>query len=292
VSELPTPVLIIIGGLILATIVFTGRLLFLDEASNPVPSSVLPIATMTTADSHALMVDATNPNAVFFGSHSGIHESRDGGLTWNASTLQDADAMAIAVSPSAPGTIYVAGHHVFLVSNDSGTTWQAVSHNLPGTDIHAFAQSPLQPQRLYAFVVDAGVYTSADGGAQWEPLATQPGEGSPVALASDGVKLYASMPLGIMVSSDHGQSWLPLPSNPAGGAVSLAISPIDSSVLFAGTTGGIANSVDGGQSWTTLALTGSPVVSIAIAPSDPDRLLALAFNGAIFRSDDEGVTWE
>jgi photosystem II stability/assembly factor-like uncharacterized protein len=233
----------------------------------------------------------TDPDRVFFGGHAGLQESQDGGFTWTTGTLIDTDAMNIAISPVSPESVYVAGHDVFQMSQDAGLSWQPVDHDLPSTDIHAFAQDPKQPERFYAFVVGAGVYTSADGGLSWRVIQTQPGEGYPVALASDGDRLYAAMPLGLMVSMDQGGSWTPTSAQPQGGAISVAIDASNARTLFVGTTTGIAKSTDGGQSWKTIALTGAPVVSITVAPANPNRLLAVALNGSVYRSDDAGSTW-
>jgi len=82
--------------------------------------------------------------------------------------------MAIAVSPADRATLYVAGHDVFLISRDDGQTWQPVEHDLPGTDLHAFAQDPTDPQRLYALAAGAGIFASIDGGRRWSELPSQP----------------------------------------------------------------------------------------------------------------------
>ena len=99
-----------------------------------------PIASLNAPDFHSLLLDATNPDRLLFGSHAGIQESNDGGFTWSQGGLSNQDAMQLTSSPTAPLTVYATGHDVFQVSFDGGITWQPQSHNLPGTDIHGFAQ--------------------------------------------------------------------------------------------------------------------------------------------------------
>lgn len=254
-------------------------------------STVQPIATLDSPDFHALLVDPQDPEHVLFGSHAGIQESRDGGFTWEDGELRNVDAMQLISSPEAPETLYATGHDVFQVSRDSGQTWQPVTHNLPGTDIHGFAQDPADPQRLFAFVVGGGVLTSVDGGTNWEPLPTQPSDGGMhIALAASAGSLYAATDMGLMVSRDGSQSWETLPSQPSGQIISLAIPASDSQTLYAGTPSGLAKSTDGGESWTNLGPEGVPVLAIAVTPSDPNRVFLLSDEGAVYRSVDGGLT--
>ncbi len=255
--------------------------------------SVEPIATLDTPDFHSLLVDPQDPEHLLFGSHSGIRESHDGGVTWEEGTLRNADAMQLSASLKAPQTIYTTGHDVLQVSHDGGQTWQPLEHNLPGTDIHGFAQDQGDPQRLFAFVVGAGVLTSADGGTTWEPLPTQPpGGGMHVALAAAQGSLYAATDAGLVVSRYGGQSWDALESQPAGQIISLAIPASDPQTLYVGTPSGLAKSTDGGASWIHLGPAGVPVLAVATTPADPDRVFVLSNAGGIYRSSDGGETWQ
>src|SRR5688572_16541624 len=59
-----------------------------------------------------------------------------------------------------------------------------------------------------------------------------------------------------------------------------------------GSSGGVAQSVDGGKSFTLLpGIEGQSVRGLAIAPSNPDMLVAGTIAG-VFRSLDRGRTWE
>ena len=254
--------------------------------------SAQPIAALNTPDFHSLLVDPQDPEHLVFGSHSGIHESHDGGFTWEAGALRDTDAMQLSASPNAPATIYATGHDVFQVSRDGGQTWQPLEHNLPGTDIHGFAQDLADPQRLFAFIVGAGVYTSRDGGTTWAPLTAQPPGGSMhVALAANGGSIYAATGAGLMVSRDGGQSWDSVETQPSGQIMSLAIAASDPRTLYAGTPNGLTRSSDGGASWIDLGPDGVVALAVAVTPTDADRVFLLSDQCGIFRSDDAGATW-
>ena len=255
-------------------------------------SSARSIATLNASDFHSLLVDPQNPEHIFFGSHAGMQESQDGGYSWKAGELRNADAMQLAVSPKAPETLYATGHDVFQVSRDGGHTWQPLAHNLPGTDIHGFAQDPLDPNRLYAFVTGAGTFTSVDGGTTWQSLPAQPPGGAMhLALASSGTSLYAATEAGLVASSDQGVTWAALAAQPSGGVISLAIPASDPQTIYAGTESGLATSADGGASWKMLGPPGVLVLALAVAPTDPSRVLFVSDKGAVYRSDTGGTTW-
>ena len=255
-------------------------------------ASAEPIATLDAPDFHALLVNPQDPEHLYFGSHSGTQESHDGGVTWEDGGLHNADAMQLSTSPEAPETIYATGHDVFQVSHDGGRTWQPLDHDLPGTDIHGFAQDQDDPQRLVAFVVGAGVFTSADGGTMWEPLPAQPpGGGMHVALAAVGGALYAATDAGLHVSRDGGQSWDAVGSQPTGQVVSMAIPASAPQTLYVGTPSGLSISTDGGASWRDVGPDGVVTLAVAATPSEPQRVFLLSDDGGIYRSDDGGETW-
>jgi photosystem II stability/assembly factor-like uncharacterized protein len=251
-----------------------------------------PIASLDAPDVHSLLIDPSDPQRVLFGSHLGTMESRDGGFTWEVGSLRGADAMMMSVSQNDAAALYVAGHDVFLMSRDRGETWARVEHNLPGTDLHAFAQDPVNPQRLYAYVAGDRIYASTDGGATWAALPSQPSN-QPLALASNGTTLFAATPTGIETSSTTGDDfeWTQLASQPNAGAMSLAISATNPELIYAGTPSGVAKSDDLGRTWESLGPHNVPALALAVAPSDPDRVLFVTPLGDVYRSDDGGDTW-
>jgi len=257
------------------------------------------IATLQTADFHALAFSPDNPNEVFFGHHNGIMRSDDGGRTWTPLVeRQNFDAMGLAVSRANGRQVYLAGHNVFQVSADGGASWQPVDHNLPGTDIHGFTMSPDDPNRLFAFVVGSGVFQSGDGGRTWQALAGQaPGDIMGLAAAGGTPEtLYAgSMRFGVLRSTDGGQSWKPaMQSGNAASLFALAVDPTAHQTVYAGGEGGLYKSTDSGTSWSKLPFPADNVVALAISPAQPNVVLAISVQGQqglVYRSEDGGQSW-
>lgn len=248
-----------------------------------------PIATLDAPDFHSVLVAPANPDRVLFGSHAGIQESLDGGFTWEAGTLRDTDAMQLTASPDDPATVYATGHDVFQVSRDGGQTWQPQAHDLPGADIHGFAQDLGDPRRLYASVVGMGTLTSGDGGATWQSLPDQPA-GSGVLAAGSGI-LYSGSGPDVVASRDGGVTWDVLATLASGQVISLAVSSGDPQTIYAGTPNGIARSADGGETWAQRGPEGVPILAVAVSPADSGQVFGISGEGAVYRSDDGGESW-
>ncbi len=209
----------------------------------------------------SVVVHPTAPGVVYAGVQSGIYRSANSGLLWDR--VYDHEGVYIevlAIAPTSPPTVF-ANDGGLVRSTDEGRTWSRTS--LPGTYPTAVVVHPSQPSTVYASVSGSGVgvYRSDDAGVTWRRL-------------SEGL--------------------IPPVSTSADDVLSLAISPSDPSVLFAGKRGypGMFKSVDGGLSWEVSGLPNrSPADNHAIAvdPSSPDTIYI--GGGGVAKSTDGGATW-
>src|SRR5918998_2637824 len=140
-----------------------------------------------------------------------------------------------------------------LYSNDWRTTGP------PGGDVRALVVDPKNPDRFYFGTLDGQIYTSADGGKQWQLLHNF---GKP--------RLFV----------DH-----------------IIVDSRNPRVLYVGghrhnLPGGFFKSTDGGVTWRESAqLKDQAIHSLAQSESNPDTLIAGTFT-TIFRSEDAGETWK
>ncbi len=256
-----------------------------------------PVSTLTTADFHALAFSPDSPETVFFGHHNGMMRSDDGGRTWRPLVdRRNFDAMGLGIGGGG-SRLYLAGHDVFQVSTDVGASWQPARNNLPGTDIHGFAMSPSDSNRLYAFVVGFGAFRSTDGGATWESLPGRLPE-DVMSLAAAGGEpdtLFAgSMSSGGLRSTDGGQSWSRIDAAALRGVMAVAVDRADARIAYAGVEGGLYKTTDAGSSWSKLPFPGANAVAIAVSPGQPNVVLAITVKdrkGLVYRSEDGGATW-
>ncbi len=127
------------------------------------------------------------------------------------------------------------------------------------------------------------------------------------ALERSGDRVVAAVGSGIHVSRD-GESWESVADPDAGARVTaLAAHTQDPTLLLAGTQpAGLHRSTDAGQTWHEIAgfrtlganggwssygENGPYVGSVALDPTNPNRLYAGVRIGGVYRSDDSGVSW-
>jgi photosystem II stability/assembly factor-like uncharacterized protein len=222
-------------------------------------------------------------------------------------------------------------------SSDAGASWRPIAAGLANLAVNSLAIDPRAPDSMYVGTGEGyfreeirrtglplrggGIFASSDGGSTWRRL---PSSESPdfhwvndLELGvGDGRILYAATRSGVWRSRDRGESWSQLVStNVRGGCLELAIRPDHAQdVVFAScgsyeqaTVYRISRASADAAVETVLSEPGMGRTSLAIAPSHPDYVYALAAsnddgpNGlyrqgllAVYRSTGGGApgTWE
>src|SRR5262249_42894237 len=141
---------------------------------------------------------------------------------------------------------------------------------------------------------------STDGGGNWGPpmpFYSVPGAYvASLAINPDlSDTLYVTVgygpSAGIFKSVDGGASWLPSPIETD--AVALAIDPLDSNTIYAGTwSHGVLKTTDAGSSWMPAAsgFRQTRVLTLAADAQDIGVLYASTQIG-IFKTEDQGIHW-
>jgi photosystem II stability/assembly factor-like uncharacterized protein len=200
--------------------------------------------------------------------------------------------------------------------------WIDISAGMEGGPSLTLCFAPDSPNTLYAGVNDRGVYRMSDSGQDWtlldvgldtanskkiSVLRIDPVDpnimflGTKAGLAAEGGKWVVSDAL--YRSTDGGNSWTSsnkgivpkkayIASPPS--VRDIAIDPSNHSNLYVATAEGVFRSTDGGANWAwsggDLPKTGYS--TILISPDNPRVLFALSSLDGVFKSEDEGVTWE
>lgn len=247
----------------------------------------------------SLVVHPDEPNKLFAGAAAGgVWRSDDGGVTWEPSWPRFASQNigALAMHPFDRASLIAATGEANLsadtypgtgiyVSGDAGTTWQSFFETPTGEPIPEEFRA-LIPRRI--------------GTLAFDPFRELIG-------ALGGVSLDERMQAGLyLVDPSMGLapcSFFPMRSY---NCHSVVFHPGIRGMLFAalelrGSQNGIWRSEDSGKNWVHLKRGLPPGeefgrTSLAIAPSDPDTIYALAANRArgllgIFRSTNHGNTW-
>jgi photosystem II stability/assembly factor-like uncharacterized protein len=245
-----------------------------------------------------LAVDPSNTAVIYAGTDGQIFKSVDGGEEWEKSSegMPPETVWSLAVDPTRSGTLYAGTDSGILTSSDGGRQWQHAAGNMPGPlRIQALVIDPHRSSVLYA-ATEAGVYRSTDAGATWQ--AARGGLGSNIIHAvvidpNNTNILYAAVGAqGVWQSSDAGEDWEPVAGNINDLVLALAVNPVHSRVIYAGTGRGVYYSSSAGQRWEPRneGLRNTNVLSLVGVPKRPGGLFATT-GLDVYRTLDDGQTW-
>lgn len=232
--------------------------------------------------------------------------STNQGSDWQRLPL-DGTVRLVAAGPGADASIYLAGTRLW---RGGATGVQPLATSFPLSELRALAVDPLDSRRVYAAVAGKGLYESDNGGSSWSPVSPDvpPDTTSLTATGGKGGFVFLGTSTQGIFGSVAGDRW----SNASGfvnGALpthvitALAFDPKSgdqyqgpsgdtmSGALFAGTNLGIFKSIDGGRSWSALPFR-HPVQALAIDPTGSHLMLAVDANGDVYRSTDDGNSWQ
>jgi photosystem II stability/assembly factor-like uncharacterized protein len=216
-------------------------------------------------------------------------------------------------------------HGGVVVSTDGGVTWKTSGSGLPdmaATHILLDPKSPPEARVLYVTGFGQGVFKSIDGGKTWAPKNIGLPENEPLtwrmAMDKNGVLYVTTIRRSqngkygtdddgwVFRSRDGGESWQKLPL-PAGltGPVAITPDPENPARLYLSAwgryvrystlppeQGGVFLSTDAGETWKNVLDASRRIYDVTVDPKDPNIVYAGAFEAAVWRSSDRGVTWK
>ena len=219
----------------------------------------------------------------------GVYKSTNNGESWVIKNkgLTNNDMQSIVVDPLNPSVVYLGTSGGVFKSTDGGETWLAKRNGFPDIDnwsltapVSAMAIDPAHPDILYAgtgrsSLVNQGqgtIYKSVNGGENWFVVNT-----APSAIDSSAI------------------------------INSIAIDPLNTSVLYIGTDKGLYKSTDSGTNWTAKH-DGLPAYAdatmpyaceVVVNPHSPEILYVTVrskpstnpWQGGVYKSTDGGEQW-
>lgn len=205
---------------------------------------------------HGVGIDPVDSSILYIGTHGDFYQSKDGAPPVKVDKVR-ADYMAFSAPSEKGSPLYASGHPSsggnmgLIKSTDGGVTWQQVSTVLE------------PPVDFHAMAVT---------------------KSNPNLILG-----FDSAGRGLFKTTDAGLTWenIGYPEYIS----SLAISPSDSQLIFAGSEKGIFKSDDGGNNWIHLK-TYNELRVFALAFDDEGTLFASVGTFGLVKSNDLGDSWE
>ena len=198
----------------------------------------------------------------------------------------------------------------FWVSvNPNGMLYNRTGVNYISGRTNSIAFIPLNPNTIYIAAAEGGVWKTTNGGISWTALTeglSSLASGSIIVDPSNPNNLYygtgelnfsldSQYGDGIFKSTNAGLTWTKIATTATVGSYvsQLAINPVNTQIIYAGTSNGLYKSTNAGNSWTRQGAF-TYVMSVIIDPVNT-QVIYTSFGGtsagAINKSTDGGSTW-
>jgi photosystem II stability/assembly factor-like uncharacterized protein len=220
--------------------------------------------------------------------------STDSGTSWVKISSDTIGGSQYPTAIDDEGTIYAGtDFEGMLRSEDEGVTFVIINEQLVANLVYQVAVS--QQSIIYALTEDLAFRTT-DSGNTWKRLNFAIGEElvqPAIAIDSMGT-VYIGTIDGIFVSSDSGNTW----SNPVGPPLHqtsdqcYAIAAVQGDAVFAATEFGLVTSKDHGQTWSNVTGPVDSINMVGFVAGRNGMLYATDGIGTLYRSTDQGDSWE
>ncbi len=250
----------------------------------------------------AIMASNITDNLIAVGGIN-VWASADGGVNWGTSKTQwyettapagkyiHPDVHALEVSPL-NNNWYVGTDGGIYFSTDNGNNWVNLSFGLSLQQIYRVSGKDAAAGGMYVGTQDNGINGFVGSVAQH----VRGADGMEVHVVNG--KVYSAIQSGDQIWKYSGNpitgpnNWTPIqPSSGGKFVIPFEIHPINSNTLYAAYDT-IWESTNEGASWIKLPGSGlGKFSSMAISPTNPERIYAATDDGKIYRRDVAGETW-
>jgi photosystem II stability/assembly factor-like uncharacterized protein len=227
---------------------------------------------------------------------------RAGPDEWVATGPLGGTIYSLAVHSTNPDVVYAPTAGKLYVTSNGGRTWGLIPTCPAG--VWQVCLDPSDDSTIYALETGS-LYRSTDAGMTWMEIGQHV-----VSFSLDPNypnRLFVGTMLGgVWKSTNRGDTWTDVSIGSESTVSTLAVSPGDSSTLYAGMQGdgdipggGVWKSMNGGITWVPAA-TGLPwtdVASVVVDPMHPDTIFAATQGGpmygvyGLYRSTNGGGSW-
>ncbi len=210
---------------------------------------------------HKMVMHPNDNLTIWAGTYYGMYKTVDGGANWTK--VMDGDVDDIEFKPGAPSIMYAVTNEEpapgFYRSVDGGNTWTAGT--MTSTRRSVIGVTPANPEFIYYYAKDVGIYRSGDSGLTWSrkgravtagsqdwydlAIAVSPVDADEVHLGE--IETYVSTTGGRRFTKTSIWSY---PNNTGYVHSDIHVMKYVGTTLWVGSDGMITHSNDSGESWT------------------------------------------
>lgn len=237
-------------------------------------------------ESHAQTLAGTPRGDVFAGSTvNGLFRLDRGASIWAHKSTGINNTNVTSLLENRDGFLFAVAAQIGVFrSRDAGISWQKLP--LDGTRIGSLALGP--DGVIYANASGfGGIHRSTDNGETWERLGLETAIVNNLLFRSN-TEIFATTFDGLYRSGDAGATWQPIAF---AGRHTASLIANHQGVLFVRSAGALHRSVDNGATWMALPAVSRNATGLAVNSVD-HLFAATAYDGGVYRSMDNGESWE
>lgn len=220
---------------------------------------------------------------------------------WQTVGPSGGDVREVVVDPKNKNRLFISTiDGQVYISNDAGKSWQLTANfNRPQLVLDNLIIDPRNSDVIYTSghrLREGGFFKSTDGGVTWKEAKELRNEAIHALHQSskNPDMMLAGTYNGVWISTNSGDSWKKIesPTMPIN-IDSLAIDPVDTNIIYAGTFWRAYKTTDGGRNWRLIKegmIDDSDVFAVEIDSRNPDHVIASACSG-IYESWNKGEKW-
>ena len=248
-----------------------------------------------------LLINPENPDILFAATTNGIYKTTDAGVSWYNVQAGDIDDMEF--KPGDPDIVYACTQK-FYKSTNGGESFTQIT-GVPTTSRVQIAVSDANPNYVYFFSYQSGIYRSEDSGNTFSKRSTQPNQGSQgwydlaFAVSHENAEEVHLGEINTWRSLNGGQNWTKTTDWQWGNNIGYTHCDIHEMVfyggtLYVGTDGLVCKSTDHGNTWHsfTEGVSIRQFYRIAGSKTNPYKLMGGSQdNGTSVYTDDYWHEW-
>ncbi len=254
-------------------------------------------------NNRAFKMDAFDPadgQILAIATHTGVHQSWDGGKSWKVTTdWKMTEVSNVVFDPTTPDILYAGSPYGFYKTLDGGKTWKQYNTGLNSVDATFVSDICLDPtDRSHLFIsTEDGIYESFDFGETWTRSGLLVRNIRTVVMHPENpdILIAGTENHGIYMSLNAGKHWEKRDTGVLHETFyGFAFDPSHPDTLYAGGfQTGVYKSINGGKTWKQhfKGLGLLDIHAIAVDPTNSNRIYAGTMGKGVYMSKDGGLEW-